>query len=61
MKPGAAPQLYDEVKQRGYTINVLVNDAGQGQHGKFTDYDLQRDIDIIQLNIIRLPFSPNCF
>ena len=53
-EPNAAEELYDEVKEKGITVNVLVNDAGQGQHGKFIDYDLQRDIDIIQLNIISL-------
>ena len=55
MKPNAAEELYNEVKQKGITINVLVNDAGQGQHGKFVEYDLQRDVDIIQaLNIVSL-------
>ncbi len=54
MKPNAAVELYDEVKEKGIAINALVNDAGQGQYGNFTDYDLQRDIDIIQLNIISL-------
>ncbi len=54
MEPNAAEELYDEVKQKGITVNVLVNNAGQGQHGKFVDYDLQRDVDIIQLNIVSL-------
>ena len=54
MKPNAAEELYNEVKEKGITIDVLVNDAGQGQHGKFAEYDVQRDVDIIQLNIISL-------
>lgn len=61
MKPGAAQELYDEVNQKGLHINVLVNDAGQGQHGLFTDYDLQRDIDIIQLNIVSLTVLTKLF
>ena len=54
MEPNAAEELYDEVKEKGITVNVLVNDAGQGQHGNFVDYDIQRDVDIIQLNIVSL-------
>ena len=47
-------ELYEEVKQKGITVNVLVNDAGQGQYGLFVDADLQRQLDIIQLNISSL-------
>src|SRR4051812_14755010 len=48
----AAFHVYDDVKSRGITVNVLVNDAGQGQYGKFIENDLQRQLDIIQLNIV---------
>lgn len=61
MEPNAAEELYDELKQNGTIINVLVNDAGQGQHGKFTEYDIQRDVDIIQLNIITLTILTKLF
>lgn len=53
-RPAAAQELYDEVKAMGINIDVLVNDAGQGQWGPFVDTPLERDIDIIQLNIISL-------
>jgi short-subunit dehydrogenase len=48
---GAAFDLYDEIKNMGITIKVLVNDAGQGVYGKFIETDLQRELNIIQLNI----------
>jgi len=35
-------------------VNALVNDAGQGEYGFFTETELEREIDIIQLNIISL-------
>ena len=50
----AAFELYDEIKSKGIKINVLVNDAGQGQYGEFKDTDIRREIEIIQLNIISL-------
>jgi len=52
--PAAAQELYDEVKAMQVTVNVLVNDAGQGQWGPFLETDLDRDLDIIQLNIVSL-------
>lgn len=48
----AAPfEVYDEVKAKGLKIDVLVNDAGQGQYGTFDTTDINRELDIIQLNI----------
>ncbi len=53
-RPGAAKEIYDEVSASNIEIDVLVNDAGQGEWGKFTDIDLQRSLDIIQLNVSSL-------
>jgi short-subunit dehydrogenase len=43
--------VYDEVKAQGIEVDVLVNDAGQGLYGEFKDTDIERELDIIQLNI----------
>lgn len=48
----AAREIYDELQARGIQIDILVNDAGQGQYGEFIATDLDREIDIVQLNII---------
>jgi short-subunit dehydrogenase len=50
-KPSAAEEIHSALTARNVTVNVLVNDAGQGEHGNFIEYDLGRDIDMIQLNI----------
>ena len=50
-RPEAAFELYQEVKDTGFQVDVLVNNAGQGQFGLFADTDIQRDLEIIQLNI----------
>lgn len=44
--------VYNEVIARGIQIDVLVNNAGQGQYGLFVDTDIKREIDIINLNIV---------
>lgn len=48
---GAPFDLYEEIKQMGIKVDVLVNDAGQGVYGKFLETDIQRELNIIQLNI----------
>jgi short-subunit dehydrogenase len=53
-KPTAAEEIYNKTREMGITVNVLVNDAGQGEWGPFVETDLQRDLDIIQLNIASL-------
>lgn len=53
-KPTAAEEIHREVSAKGLIVEVLVNDAGQGEHGNFLEYEMARDIDMIQLNITSL-------
>lgn len=48
----APMSIYNEVRSRGIEVEALVNDAGQGEYGLFTDTDLDREMDLIQLNIV---------
>lgn len=52
--PDSAFELYEEVNSRGLEVEILVNNAGQGQYGEFSDTDIRRELDIIQLNISSL-------
>lgn len=38
----ASFELYDELKDKGLNISVLINDAGQGQYGEFVDTDIEK-------------------
>jgi short-subunit dehydrogenase len=51
---GAADELYQEVQALGLQIDVLVNDAGIGEVGKFVDTDLKKNLEIIHTNIVAL-------
>lgn len=50
-RQSAPKEIYDKITEMGVTVDVLVNDAGQGEWGKFSEIELQRSLDIIQLNI----------
>lgn len=47
----AAFEIGKEVKEMGIQIDVLVNNAGQGQHGLFVDNEINRELEIIHLNV----------
>ena len=49
--PQSPFELYDEIKRMNLEVNILVNNAGQGQYGEFAETDIFRELDIIQLNI----------
>jgi len=53
-EPGAAKTLYDNILNEGLTVDVLVNNAGMGAYGLFIENDLDRELEIIQLNIVAL-------
>ncbi|GAB4091250.1 SDR family NAD(P)-dependent oxidoreductase [Flaviaesturariibacter terrae] len=50
----AAYGVYEEVKTRELPVEILINNAGQGDYGAFAEGNLQRDLDLIQLNISSL-------
>ena len=46
--------LYTEICEKGYDVEILINNAGQGQYGEFSDTNIYRELAIIQLNISSL-------
>jgi uncharacterized protein len=60
-EPEAPFQLYEEVNTKGLLVDVLVNDAGQGQYGLFVESDIRRQLDIIQLNVSSLTVLTHLF
>jgi uncharacterized protein len=50
-RPESPQEIYDQLKQNGITVDVLVNNAGAGLHGFFHETNLTRELEIIQLNI----------
>src|SRR5918998_2136710 len=49
--PDAPSRLLEETEKRELEIDMLINNAGFGSMGEFTKLDLQRELDMIQLNV----------
>lgn len=49
--PEAPEQIFKELEGRGIAVDVLVNNAGFGAWGRFVELPLQRQLEILQVNI----------
>jgi len=50
----AAKKVYDFVNHSGLEVDYLMNNAGFGGHGEFIDRPLEKDLEMIQLNVTAL-------
>lgn len=53
-KPHSAKELYDEIKEKGLNIDILINNAGFGLVGRFDKLDADKQLEMVELNVITL-------
>lgn len=57
-----APQaIYDQLKAEGVVVDVLVNNAGYGLYGPFTQLEWERERNMLELDIITLVHMTKLF
>jgi len=44
-------RLFEEAEKRGLTVDMLINNAGFGSFGDFTKLELERELNMIDLNV----------
>lgn len=49
-----ALELYEEIKRQKLEVTMLVNNAGRGGYGNFSDTDLDMELKMIELNVSSL-------
>jgi short-subunit dehydrogenase len=47
-------EIFSELETERIVVDILVNNAGLGLHGRFWETDLDRQIEIIQVNVVAL-------
>lgn len=58
---GAAGELYEGVKEKGWAVDYLVNNAGFGVYGEFLETDWQQEADMLQVNVVALTHLTKLF
>jgi short-subunit dehydrogenase len=56
-----ARRVFDEVRSQGVAVDFLVNNAGVGTYGLFAEADLERELAMMQLNMISLTVLTKLF
>ena len=60
-KPDAPEYVFHECQKRNLQVNVLINNAGIGSSGEFSENDLKTELDILQINCISLTALTHLF
>ena len=50
-RPEAPREIFAEIERRGLRIDTLINNAGFGAYGDFANSNLQRNLEMIEVNI----------
>lgn len=50
----SAKKLFDQIEQANLSVDLLINNAGYGRWGEFTEIDMQDYENMIQLNVTSL-------
>ena len=53
-EPDAAERIFAATEEAGIQIDILINNAGFGGHGKFHERDLAKDQAMMQVNMVSL-------
>ena len=60
-EPDAPARLFEETKTRGLEIDMLINNAGFGTMGEFSNLELAHELEMIDLNVKSLVELTNRF
>jgi short-subunit dehydrogenase len=60
-KPESPGEIFRELQQEGIQVDVLVNNAGFGHYGYFRETDLQKELEMMQVNMVALTHLSKLF
>jgi uncharacterized protein len=53
-EPQASERLWEQIQAQGLVVDILINNAGFGDHGPFAEADWPKLAQMLQLNIVAL-------
>ncbi|MEA2573535.1 MAG: uncharacterized protein QOH93_833 [Chloroflexia bacterium] len=60
-QPPAPQEIFDELQSEGLAVDVLVNNAGFTVFGRFLETELERELQLMQVNIVALTYLTKLF
>lgn len=60
-KPGSVRKMVEEIQEKGLQVDVLINNAGFGLLGKFDELNVEKQLEMIQLNVSALTELTHAF
>jgi len=59
--PKASEEIYQETQKLGFQVEILINNAGLGSYGYFWENDLERELNMLQVNMVALTHLSHLF
>ncbi len=59
--PEAPLEIFSEIEKENLNVEILINNAGFTLLGKFSETDLQKELEMIQVHITSLTFLTKLF
>jgi uncharacterized protein len=59
--PNAPRGIFEELRASGVEVETLVNNAGFGSYGLFAETDEERELDLLQVNVVALTHLTKLF
>jgi len=59
--PNSPQEVFEELQKEKIEIDYLVNNAGYGSYGRFTETNLETELNMIQLNMVALTHLTKLF
>ncbi|HEX8600061.1 MAG TPA: SDR family oxidoreductase [Chloroflexia bacterium] len=60
-QPTAPQEIFDELQREGMAVDVLVNNAGFTEFGRFLETSLEKELQLMQVNIVALTHLTKLF
>jgi len=58
---GAPSRIYEHLRTHGTKVDVVVNNAGFGAHGAFAELPVERQLEMLQVNVVALTHLSRLF
>ncbi|HKF41859.1 MAG TPA: SDR family oxidoreductase [Thermoanaerobaculia bacterium] len=53
-RPGSPRRIFEDLEKERVAVDILVNNAGLGLYGEFSTSDLDRQLEVVEVNVVAL-------